>query len=139
MKPELEYELPCENTRVWTKQSRDIVNAKAILEDARYIIEATLHSEGKALTKIIHIVKLLVKYFIKTRHFSREMTRNLIIDVIFLIIDEDHGPLDHFDDIIKPIVESAVNEFFDEQGLCSTCKCTWRVFDLRTWCITKKY
>ena len=135
---ELEQEQESENgsLSLRTKFARTALNhptvdAESIYNDAKHVIETTLQSDGQAITKIVHIVRVLVQYFVKTRHFSRDMCQDMIIDVIFLVIDEDHGPLDHFDDIIKPIVESAVNEFFDADGMCS--RCTWRVFDPRTW------
>ena len=84
--------------------------ANDIFEDAKSVVSTVLNKEGNILTKVITIVKLLIEHFEKSQNLTGPMKKKLVIDIIFRIIEEDKGPLDKFDEIIKPLVASAIDE-----------------------------
>lgn len=81
-----------------------------LFEDSKDTIDTIFKKDGNILGKLITITKILVENINSTPFFTGQDKKDLVISVIFKIIDDDHGPLDRFDDIIKPIVSSAIDE-----------------------------
>ena len=88
--------------------NEDYVNK--IYEDAKVVVSTVMNKEGNILNKMITIVKILIEYFEESKNLTGPMKKKLVIDIIFRIIEEDKGPLDKFDEIIKPLVASAIDE-----------------------------
>ena len=84
--------------------------ARVLYSDSKHAIKSILDKDGNIISKTITLTKLLIENIDKIHSLSGQDKKVLVIDVIFQIIDEDKGPLDRFDDIIKPLVSSAIDE-----------------------------
>lgn len=87
--------------------------AQDLIEDSKEAVMSVLNGEGHIISKIMHITKMLIEHVDSISQLKPHAKKNLIIAVIHQVIDEDEGPLDAFDDIIKPMVSAAIDEFIE--------------------------
>ena len=87
--------------------------AQDLIEDSKEAVMSVLNGEGHIIAKIMHITKMLIEHVDSISQLKPQAKKNLIIAVIHQVIDEDEGPLDAFDDIIKPMVSAAIDEFIE--------------------------
>lgn len=73
------------------------------------LVEA--HGNQLKLTNLYKIVVGAVKLTNEIREMRAQDKKQLILDVVYLIIEKDHGPLDRFDDIIHPFASGIIDEY----------------------------
>lgn len=87
------------------------VNVGKIIEDTRLTVRSVLRKTGGGIVpNIITIVKLMIEYIDANQTLSGKEKKEIVIQIIHGIIDEDKGYMDAFDDLIKPIISSAIDE-----------------------------
>jgi hypothetical protein len=82
-----------------------------MIEDSKMTINSILNKkDGNVMTKMMTIVKLLIEQVDEIKLLSGEEKKQLVITVIYEMIDDDDGPLDIFDTVLKPLIASAIDE-----------------------------
>jgi hypothetical protein len=80
---------------------------------------------------LVKSVRLTVEHVDDIKGLTPAGKKELVIAVAKEIIDRDHGPLDQFDDILKPLIAATIDEIIEvgEKGLklrrqeCSAAGC----------------
>jgi uncharacterized membrane protein len=99
--------------------SKQSLYARNLVEDCKTMIASQKMKSVSILEKIMTIVKILIIHIDDIKQLTGDSKKALLIDVVHELIDQDEGVLDRFDDIIKPIISSAIEELIevDKNGL----------------------
>lgn len=62
---------------------------------------------------LVKSVRLTVEHVSDIQDLTPNAKKQLVIDVAKAIIDRDHGPLDQFDDIFKPLISATIDEIIE--------------------------
>ena len=100
----------------------------SLVED---IMKATQFIRGESTEKdtfvnLFVLVKTCMQQVERIKGLSGGEKKALVIDSIHQIIEIDNGPLDMFDEVLKPLVEGMIEEFveIDKKGFTlKTKKC----------------
>jgi len=87
--------------------------AKTLIEDTAQAALRLVKKDENVLTGLFKFVKVAMTHVEKITDLSGVEKKELVIDVVHRIIEIDDGPLDMFDEILKPMVRGAVEEFVD--------------------------
>lgn len=87
--------------------------AKTIIEDTAQAVLRLVKKDENVLTGLFKFVKCAMTHVEKISNLNGVEKKELVIDIVHRIIEIDDGPLDMFDEIFKPMVRGAVEEFVD--------------------------
>ena len=83
-------------------------------------------NEKNSFVNLFVLVKTCMQQVERIKGLSGGQKKTLVIDSIHQIIEIDNGPLDMFDEVLKPLVEGMIEEFveIDKKGFrLKTKKC----------------
>ena len=83
-------------------------------------------NEKNSFVNLFVLVKTCMQQVERIKGLSGGQKKTLVIDSIHQIIEIDNGPLDMFDEVLKPLVEGMIEEFveIDKKGFTlKTKKC----------------
>jgi hypothetical protein len=87
-------------------------HAQQVINDCVEFIDAS--QVGKfSWSGLVRSVRLTVEYVEDIEGLGPGDKKDLVIAVAKELIDRDHGPLDQFDDIFKPLIAATIDELIE--------------------------
>ena len=86
--------------------------ANEMIEDCMEIISQAKLGEF-SWANLVKSIKLTIEHVDDVKGLTPQGKKDLVIAVAKTIIDRDHGPLDKFDDIFKPLIAATIDELLE--------------------------
>lgn len=90
-----------------------LIDAGKIVDDAIDVANIVIGQKENVMSGLFKFIKISMEYVEDIQGLTGREKKDLVIEVVHELIDRDEGPLDRFDDIIKPLVEGAIEQFIE--------------------------